>query len=896
MVSRTQAIVAFLAANTHADLAALYSPDMECQVNVSQDGGERIDGDFKGRKWHGWSDGLTTWKSFRIPYNAMANPTYDDPAMSFDLALHAEGIGLTGWDWRAKRSRWVAFDFDSIIGHSVAHKATLTNSQLERLSDLLSEIPWVTIRRSTGGNGLHIYVMLELDASITVDNHTEHAAVARAILGQMSAIIGEELAAKVDTCGGNMWIWHRKMIGTQGLEIIKTGEPLTEIPANWREHLKVISGSRRRRIPGKIEEAGRVEDFEELAGQHPRVALDDGHKTLLRFLQGDSHSWEWDSDNHMLITHTLALQAAHKELGLRGYYESASRGSSDINCFAFPLRRGAWVVRRYTPGVAEHASWEQDGSGWTRCFFNKDPDLATICRAFGAMENEKGGFVFREAEVASQAALYLGVSLAIAPALFGRQVIFKQHKDGRLIIKIERKPEDRGEHAEGFLPDKGEWVRITPMRSHDGFEPDGSIYDDIVRHLVGGNNEDAGWVINSDSTWHDEPLTHIRAALTATGMNVKEIAATVGGSVFKPWRLVNKPFQPEYPGDREWNRGAAQLRYAPSGGDELIYPTWTKVLSHCGAGLDATVKLHPWCKANGILTGGDYLKCWVASVIQQPEQPLPYLFFYNEEQNTGKSIFHEAISLLMTRGVVKAGSALTNPSGFNGELRGAVICTVEEIELSDSKVAYNRMKDWVTGREIMIHPKNETPYSVVNTTHWVQCANPIKACPIFPGDTRVTVIFVPALDPMEMIPKKKLIPMLESEAEDFLGELLRLELPESDDRLNLPPIDTDDKAVAEQLNMSMIDIFIQEHCRSVPGAVIKFADFYERFLSVAFLGNEKNQWSKIKTGRAIPRQYPKGRLSKDPNWYIGNLAWLNDDVEPGKALILEGETLKEVRS
>ena len=59
------------------------------------------------------------------------------------------------------------------------------------------EIPWVTVRKSTGGNGIHLYVFLP---DVPTANHTEHAALARAVLGQMSALVGFDFKAKVDAC------------------------------------------------------------------------------------------------------------------------------------------------------------------------------------------------------------------------------------------------------------------------------------------------------------------------------------------------------------------------------------------------------------------------------------------------------------------------------------------------------------------------------------------------------------------------------------------------------------------------------------------------------------------------------------------------------------------------
>ena len=59
---------------------------MECQVNVASGGGDRIEGEFKGKHWHGWTDGLTVWKAFRIPWNASTDPNFEDGIIKWDLA------------------------------------------------------------------------------------------------------------------------------------------------------------------------------------------------------------------------------------------------------------------------------------------------------------------------------------------------------------------------------------------------------------------------------------------------------------------------------------------------------------------------------------------------------------------------------------------------------------------------------------------------------------------------------------------------------------------------------------------------------------------------------------------------------------------------------------------
>ena len=85
VVNRTDEIKRFLEAYSQIDLALLYSYDMECQVNVAQDEGERVRGEYRGRRWQGWTDGQTTWKSFRIPWKAATEPEYEDSKINFNF-------------------------------------------------------------------------------------------------------------------------------------------------------------------------------------------------------------------------------------------------------------------------------------------------------------------------------------------------------------------------------------------------------------------------------------------------------------------------------------------------------------------------------------------------------------------------------------------------------------------------------------------------------------------------------------------------------------------------------------------------------------------------------------------------------------------------------------------
>ena len=1190
--TRTEAIKRFLEHNAPSDLAALYNYSMECQINVGQDGGERVDKTFNGRTYMAWTDGTEEWKPIRIPRNAATEPEYEDRPMSFDLTRHAEGIGMTGWDWQHRVSRWVAFDFDAITGHAEAHSKKLSDDELRQVENIVKNIPWVTLRYSTSGKGLHLYVFLD---EIPTANHNEHAALARSILGQLSALVGYDFNSKVDVCGGNLWCWHRKMRNTNGLVLIKQGGVFKDVPSNWRDHITVVKGNRRRVLPSEIRNQTEEDAFEELTNKDVRIDLDKDHRTLLEFLNETGATWWYDNDRNMLVTHTWFLAKAHEELGLRGVFKTLAQGTdrgsdhncfsgqtefltldgprtlresvgpvrayvltdngmewvdaevrsfglqdtvpiyfgdghylratenhqwlffnskgecepwkkkstlelkpsktqlplaplklpntttpdywegychgfvfgdgwlendnkqTDValfgekvamkdllltrgtlgsqlysgirhdvirhlpntwkslpglnkisksyalgfvlglvtadgsvdtkvqifnsdrgnieeirklaiyadlrlsnnirrvnpnsgsynqnggwalsintynltqehfvradhqrffksriknsattvsflgsnrveeevfclvvphwhnftlangvitgNCFCFPLRRGSWAVRRFTPGVAEDPSWFQDGAGWTKCYLNRDPDLDTTARFHGGKERPTGGFQFGDAESAAKAAVALGAEVVLPNRLNNKKAVLKQHKDGhRIVMEIERSADDPTDGMKEWIVEKNKLVKVLNVKFQAPPEPEVADYDDTIRHMVNQDRADAGWVINSNG-WTEEPLANMKLAMAALGHKSGDANLILGTAILKNWQVVNIPFGPEYPGNRQWNRNAAQLRFQPSYDKETLeYPTWLKMLNHLGQGLDDAVKQNPWCINNGIITGGDYLKCWVASMFQKPLEQLPYLFLFSEAQNTGKSTLVEALSLLMTRGaVVSAATALTSDRAFNGELASAVLCFVEELDLSKKgkSEAYNRVKEWTTGKTIQVHAKNLTPYTIPNSTHWIQMANSHKNCPIFPGDTRIVAIEVQPISPLDMIPKTQFLEQLTKEAPDFLAAVLKLELPPSNDRLNIPVLNTELKEMTAEANSSLMEQFIRDEMHFVDGNLILFKDFCERFREWAAMISEE-EFSNINIRNQLPTTVAYGASHMTNQRMVGNVSF-----------------------
>ena len=233
------------------------------------------------------------------------------------------------------------------------------------------------------------------------------------------------------------------------------------------------------------------------------------------------------------------------------------------------------------------------------------------------------------------------------------------------------------------------------------------------------------------------------------------------------------------------------------------------------------------------------------------------MFLWGNE-NSGKSILHEALELLVTKGVVKADKALKSHE-FNGELAGAVICAVEETNVARLPGAHARIKEYVTARTLSIREMRTNVYQVPNTTHWIQTANSQSDCPVFPGDTRITVIEVGDLLPEQEIAKMTLLAKLNEEAPHVMYTLMNLQLPPIVGRMRLPVVRTPSKARTEELNKSPLQQFLEDYCTVKEGARLHFGEFYDAFQKTLD-ASEKHLWSKIQVSRRLPNQHQLYRV------------------------------------
>ena len=474
----------------NADLIDHYTFDMESQMNAWAHNGEPVEG-----KRTTWTDGLNEWSNARTPKCIDGKIIWNNYEQRFPLEVYCEGFGLTGWNARTQRSLVVSYDFDDLLSH--AKGVGISDEELERVKQAAMSLDWLEIRKSTGGGGLHVKAYFD-GAGIPTADHTEHAALARIVLVMMSEATGFDFSSAVDCAGGVYWIWHRKMTTENGgLSLIKPATRkllASDLPEGWAETIKMTTKTAKK---GKSRRSGysdgTLDPYEELATTRKNIALDAGHKAQIdALMEMSNYTTIWLADNHLLQTHTCALAQVKEDLKLVGYFKTSSNGNNpgSPNCFLFPLPNGAWRVFRFSPGVSEDPTWEQDGVNWTNCYFNRLPSLRVVAQIYGGSEDgEKcGEYVFTTATEGQEAAATLGAKFDLPALLEDRQTRLKYGKDGRLAIEIVKDKKDDAKKMRGWIAKPGpKWYRVFDVAAERGdarIDGMGGHRSELRRHAV----------------------------------------------------------------------------------------------------------------------------------------------------------------------------------------------------------------------------------------------------------------------------------------------------------------------------------------------------------------------------------------------------------------------------
>jgi hypothetical protein len=770
-------------------LLSRYTTDLETQVMTTTDGEA---GEAPGT----YTDGTNVWGNKRWPYQAGTDPNYGDPPLGFSPAAFVEKVGTTWWDYVGKQSVAVGIDIDSLEGHA---ETTTTNDAdgIEQIIDRLKALDYVTIVRSTGGKGIHVYVFFdEANGLPTAKNHHEHTIVARRTLELISGDIGYDLKSHVDCVGSVFWIWSKSSPADhEGFSVIKKGTKLDG------SRLAAIT------LPTPSVRGSNPTDFE-------TVDLDEDHKRILEAIASQNFYYNIRADMNLIHTHTCAIKAAIEQgLEIRGDFVTNSNGGDPMtaNCFMAPQENGVFRVYRF--GQSQHEPDWNFKNGKNFCMLNEDVSYQEIVSRNSS--SCRGGKYEITPEGAAEIAKSLGKSLAhTAPD----DVWAVTTSEG-----VEFHSKKGGQGDEWVKNGKTFVHKLTPEVRGNLDQRLLRKADDAVRYVTQDGNV-RGWFHKLDDGEWLEHKTFADLQCVVDGMFGEFARKARELMISNPHKLVNIPFEQEYPGDRQWNRDAPQLKVTPSvsGGD---HPHFDMILDHVGGDLDEAVQASDWCRKANILCGADYLRTWLACLIHHTDQPLPYLFLCGP-QNSGKSVFHECTRFLFTHGITSANNSLT--SGFNGELEGCFFVYIEERDLGDKRHnSYEKIKEWVTGRDLNIRRLYQQQFTTRNYLHFVQMANNSSHLPLEDGDTRIVAIDVPVLKaPM---PKAILEARLEAEAPRFLRTLLNTIVPPPVDRLRVPALRTRTKELMERRAMSPVAAFAKEKVHNIPGTKIEFTKFYSEF-------------------------------------------------------------------
>lgn len=838
-----------------------------------------------------WTDGTEEWSHHRWPRNAGTNPNYRDRTLKFSPGAHLKRMGSTWWNFKTKRSVAVALDID-LEGEHAESTTTVTPAKLADLTRRLCTLDYLTLVRSSGGQGVHIYCFFDEKHQPESANHNEHAQVAHALVAKISKDLNYNLKQHMDAVGVIFWFWSCDSPSDHpGYELIQ--EQTRSLKASDLDEfmgIKLADPNRRIKVEGYTDTGERVSNTEE-GGGYKTYPLEPWHSEFLKRLEDMGYSFIWQSEFNMAHTHTCAIKELCDQLKaegkpVKGLFNTISRGSDKTkpNCYITPRPGGAFQVKRFGTGTAEHPLWSsRDGDTW--CYLNQEtPVLQVLKRFCSSYDGLKMTFTADALEESMQA---LGKTLGDSMKLITAPIHVVLHKDGTLHAQFKSDG-----HYEGWNQRGDKLTRDLPV-IHKRSDFNASMLDEadrFVRHVVTPDFEPFGWALKTKESWmmfkSFDPVSCVVSQIF--GKDAGQLRAEMTQN---PWVLTHLPFGKEYPGGRLWNKHAPQLAIEPAKAAGS-HPHWDKVMDHLGRSLDDTVSTTSWCQQWGIHTGADYLRYWISAMIQDPMEPLPYLFFYGP-QDSGKSIFHESISILFTGGVVSVATALSSSAGYNFEVANAVLGYVEEKDLSVNKEAYTRIKEWVMAKTMLIHQKGHTPYQQPNTLHLCQMANKPTSVSMEDGDTRITAILVNALK--HIIPKKLLFAKLEEEAPFFLRTLLTIEIPESHTRLRVPMIATQHKHDLEEMHQTVFETFANESLIPCDGCAVKVSDFYEKYRAYCQIRNAEPE-RKTHVIQLLRNRGDKWEVGvyRNKQIYIANVTFNPNDSPKKRLAVTDSGRMKRV--
>lgn len=689
------------------------------------------------------------WPVASGPYNWRIDCAKKDRPVGYHPKL-IRSWGTSWWDYAAGQTVALFLEFDYKHGPNGLDEAGI--AQVDELATKHSAIMNITSR---GGKGRHW--VARLTTPLPATTRKQHARNCKAARDALSKILGVDLSTL--TCaapGAIQYVWHHAP-AEGGFQLLHaaTGTLDVELP------------------PPEPEPEPRSDDD---------PCWDDTHEEIFDAMRADGWPVTFkDYDGKPMVQlHACGLLADFKRNRRAGRYSTNSPGThkDKPNAYGFPRENGGIAVYRMK-AEAESKDWHIV-NGKPCIHYNVPASFDEAVKRCGKFDRRGHGIITNFDEFTR----LLGIDLTIPRVLWGREIVVRRDNTC-LYITILGEKEDV---VEGW-----HYSRKTWEYDLDCLPDEKQSLSDRIRQTTDKYAAKA-IVIQDGPDWVAYSLTAAKTYLQGCGLNKFEVAKTIKDSMENSYQLVQIPFGPEYPAPRVWNRFGAKYACEPIKGD---YPRIQMILEHCGKNLTPAVLDDPWCQANKVTTGGHYLKLWAARAFRYPDKRLPMLDLFSEVQNIGKSTFGRTLArgIKGTNGWCELRKEITRDD-FNDAMRGAVLCLLEEIDLSANPSAYQLIKNYIDNPHLKLRGMYSPSETETNYTHFIHTSNDRRFCPVYPNDTRIVVIRVDPFEGEELDWSETLRPIVDEEMPAFLYDLMDMNLPKGDGRLYLPVLVTDDKRAA----------------------------------------------------------------------------------------------------
>ncbi len=290
-----------------------------------------------------------------MPHAIVSAESARDAISFFETKFQVDGIQPTWITHDLFQRIVIDFQMPQLVFNLVealgSGDATLSPEEIEKLVNDLKAIPYIYVRRSKSGTGLH--VLVPLATPIATDKPRPYALAMVNLIAE--TIPGFNTKRVVDVYGGQLFL-HAPNPGQNGFE-------------NLQSPTELFSGELKPAYP--VLKSNFV----------PLEKLEPEHQDIIVWLQSNAKR-QFSFAEQTYHGHTSDLQRCHQELGLKGSFQTRATGTgeSNSNCWLLPISGGAFVVGRWGSKCEDGSA---DHNGYSSCYLNRAPNRADFMADHG---------------------------------------------------------------------------------------------------------------------------------------------------------------------------------------------------------------------------------------------------------------------------------------------------------------------------------------------------------------------------------------------------------------------------------------------------------------------------------------------------------------------------------